>query len=525
MEPNVKALTIRDYLRVIFKHKILFVILPFAILIPVYISLELPTPRYRASVQLLIKAAKPTEADYYKGIMGHDIIMDHILLVKSNIVLNRVVEALKLYQRPDDYVKRFSSPLRAALIDYSNRKKNKKTGELFPRKKQALFAQAVANLSGSISAAPEQSSNIFSISVTDYDRVAAARIANSVSRSYVIFDLEQQIVELKLKYGEKHSTVTQLNNYIKDIEKTLDGEVLPDLEAIGPASIKIIKQATNAGQGRRVNKALLYAVAVFAGIFFSIVFAFTLEYIDQTFKTSQEMEKFFNTPSLGSIPKRRQGESLLISDSAPVTNYVSSLDRLSHHIHLLMNDSNMKSILIADAEASKGTAAIIANIGIYLSSKAGCKVIIIDTNLRAAVLSEIFNIPNTVGLADVFKRKTSFEDAVQNISANLTVLTSGQTELNPITILDSSQMSDIINKAHEYYEIVLINCADIKNYTDAVILSSIVNGFVFVANEGKIKRQIVEYAMVPFKKKNINVNGVIINNYRYLIPEIIYKLT
>ena len=46
---------------------------------------------------------------------------------------------------------------------------------------------------------------MFTISVRDYNPVGAALIANVVSRSYVMFDLEQQLAELKLKYGGETS--------------------------------------------------------------------------------------------------------------------------------------------------------------------------------------------------------------------------------------------------------------------------------------------------------------------------------
>ncbi len=53
MQPDhtIEESTIRDYVRVIFRHKLLFIILPIAILIPTYTSQELIIPTYRASVR------------------------------------------------------------------------------------------------------------------------------------------------------------------------------------------------------------------------------------------------------------------------------------------------------------------------------------------------------------------------------------------------------------------------------------------------------------------------------------------
>ena len=83
----------------------------------------------------------------------------------------------------------------------------------------------------------------------------------------------------------------------------------------------------------------------------------------------------------------------------------------------------------------------------------------------------------------------------------------------------------MIKKVKELHDVVLINCADIKNFTDAAILSSIADAFVLVINEGKVKRQIIQHAVAPIEQKNIDIIGAIIANRRYVIPEVIYKFT
>jgi len=529
MEYSIKTPTFRDYLRIIFRHKIVFIILPLAIMIPTLIWLELPTPVYEAEVKMFVVAQKQTEAGYYRGFINVlNITAEHTELVKSNIVIERVAKALEFYQqRPLDYEKRFSSRLKAALIDY-NLKKFMPTLEMMsPEEKQAFFlSRAISDLNGSIEAIPIKETNLFSIKAKDFDPGVAAIIANSVSRSYIIFDLEQQIAELQLKYGEKHSTVLQLKDYIAEFQKTLDGKPIPDLEAIGPASVKIMQQAQVVGQTSGVNKQLLRIFAFFGSIFLSIIFAFLFDYLDQTFKTHQDIESYLNIPFLGSISKRKSKDNLLIKDINPVTSYAMSFQNLSEQVYLMIRDKNLKTLLMTGAEETEGTAAVTANLGIYLANKTGHKVLIVDANLRNSAMSKLFNISNGTGLTDVLERKISFLDAVQDIGNNLYFLPAGDTVFNPITLLDSSMVCEVITKAREQYEIVLINCADLKNFiTDVVILSSIADGTILVINEGKIKRQVVKSAISPLEQKKANIIGAILNNRTYVIPKIIYKIT
>jgi capsular exopolysaccharide synthesis family protein len=247
--------------------------------------------------------------------------------------------------------------------------------------------------------------------------------------------------------------------------------------------------------------------------------------MDQTFKSPQDVEGFLKLPVLGAIPKRKAKDALLIKDTKLITDYAQSYQNLSEQIYLLMKDKNLKSILITDAEASEETPAVIANLGIYLSHKAGHKALIIDANLRTPSMHRLFNVSNKPGLADVLEGKTSFDDAVQNVDSTLFVLPAGDTIFNPSTILDSSKLSNAIKTAKENYEVVFIACADLKNFTDAAVLASNVNNIVLVINEGKINRQVVKRVIAPLEQKKANLIGVILNNRSLVLPKIIYKLT
>jgi len=258
-------------------------------------------------------------------------------------------------------------------------------------------------------------------------------------------------------------------------------------------------------------------------IFIGISFAFLLEYLDQTIKSPNDIEKLLNIPFLGSLPKRESKEEMLIRNPGPTSNYTHFFHSLSEHLDLLMKDNDLRSILITDAEFSADTLFVIANIGICLARKqADHKVLIIDVNFRNYSISEIFNITTTPGLADVLEGKIPFEDAVQNVESGLSILPAGQTTFSPTALLNSSKMSDIIKTTKVRYERVFLVCGDLKNFADGVILSSIVDGVILVVNEGKVRRQVLEFAIAPLRRKKTNLLGVILNNRNMIIPKVIY---
>jgi len=567
--------TLRDYLKVIFRHKVMIIAILIITMVSVSVVLELKTDTYRSQVRMLIAARMSTEAGYYRELFMANPVDTHKAILYSDPVMERVVTTLRLDERPLDYEKKFSSAIQLPLIANETKELRDRIETMKPEQRRYfLFRKAVSDLRENLEVESVKDTHLFTVTVTDFDPELAAIIANSVSRSYVIFDLEQQLAELKLRYGEEHMSIIQLETYMTNFQKHLDGKLLPVIESIGPATIKIVEQAKLGVPVNEVSKPILFALAFSASLLFGIILAFGFERLNQTFKSPQEVERFLNIPLLGAIPKKRLKDKLLISITNPTTSdYTRSYQNLSNQIYLLMKNKNMRTLLITHLDTDRDAANIIANLGIYLSHELEYKVLIIDANLRNPSISKLFNISDNTGLADALaggvglprnqeiekhqwmtlvaggegllplekavqpkerllrrdlRRGEGFlplEKAVQDMGSNLYILPAGQTALNPITLIDSSMMSEIMRKAKERYDIVLVNCTDLRNFTDAIVISSITDGVALVIEEGKTNRMMVRGMIAPLEQRKVNIIGAILNNQRYVLPKIIYKLT
>lgn len=531
MGPDTQATTLRDLFKIFFKHKLLIIFTFIPAVIIIYVILELFTPVYQAKIRIMIVGVKTTRAPLYSplGSSTRDQVGTLIELVRSRHVIERVVKALKLYETPPDYEKQFASPLKKALIEYNlkkfNRLKKSRGKSLTPEEEQSILIEnAIDTLINNIGAQPVAGTNLFEIYVNDLSPIRAAIIANSVSRSYLIFDIEQQTAELQLQYGEKYEQVIQLKNYVKNLEETLDGRILPDIDAMGPSSIKIVEQATAPNvPAQVVDKIRIRMVVSVMSIALGLVLALIVEYFNQTFKSPTDIETFLNIQVLGSIPKRKFKDKLPIGrDTNPATDYTLSFHRLSERLSLMMQEKNLRSVLITGVESPESIATVIAGLGICSARRGDKKVLIIGANLRDSSLSEIFNISNKLGLADVLEGRSLFEDVVQNLEPNLYILPRGDTISNPTTLLSSPSMADVISSAEKNYEILFLYGANIRDFTDAIILSTIINGVILVIDEGKTKRQVVKSAIAPLEQGKANLIGAILNSRTFVLPKWIY---
>lgn len=473
---------------------------------------------------MLISAQKQAESPYYK-LLSESRPLDESEFIKTNSVIERVVIALKLYERPLDYEKNFCSPIKAYFIDLRKKISElmEKPRNITPEQEQDIrFRIAVGRLRGAIKVEGIKETSLFNISVKDFNPKEAATIANVLSRSYLIFNLEQQIAEHQLQYGEKYPLVAQLKDYIDRINKNLTQEKLSSFEAMGPSTVKIIEQAQVPDVPVGKSPSLFILLAVFMGIFSGLMLAFGLEFVDPTFKSSQDVETFLNLPLLGSIPKKYFKNMVLIKDTKRTNIFHSPYQNISDQIYLLMKDKNLKSVLITAASPMEGSTTIIANLANYLSNISGHKTIIIDANLRSPSTHKIFKISDNPGLANILEGRISMQEAIHDLSPNLTVLPAGNTSLNPTPLLDSARMVNVIKAAKEKYELIFLDYANLRSFKDACVLCQYLDGIIFVVNEGKTRHHVVKALISPLKHKKANFIGVILNNRTYSIPKMIY---
>ncbi len=503
--------TTRDYLKVIFRQKAVVFTCILTVMATVIIGLQFKTPVYEATVKLLISAAKQVESPYSRDIIGsrsEEIALTQSEIVNSNPVIERAVKAVGLYQRPMDYEKLFSSKLKKPWIEFQVKMFKKQLAGLTDQQKQLYaFRNSIEDLKEHIKVEPVRDTNIFTIAVKDYSPVGAAILANVISRSYIIFDLEQQLADVQLKYGENHLSYMQLKDTIDKMVKSLNGQPLPDVEAIGPASVKIIEQANVPLKPSGPSDIVYIVLAAFMSIFLAVLLAFVFEYADQTFKSPRDVETALCLPFLGSLPKKRK---------------FISYHTLADQVYLLMKDRQLKSLLITSAKADEGVIDVVSNLGVYFSKHAGYKVLLIDTNLRDPKLDKVFKVPNELGLTDVLEGKATFDKAQVTIEKNLHLLPAGITLLNPITLLDSNMIQGFLKWVKEKFDIILINGTPLQECNDSIALSVFTDAVSLVINEGTTRRQAVKAAIAPLEEKKANILGVILNNRTYSIPKPIY---
>ncbi len=528
---NYNQFSLREYIGIIYSHKIYFIVFPVLLLIISYFIYDLRTPTFTARVKILVKATKPIEAVFYTGILSADVITEHSELVKSNVVLKRVVNALKLYEIPEDNERKYATPTKKWLIDYrSKKRKLPKRGEQLPhdQDKSISVESAIGRLSSQIEVEPIKSSNLFYLSATNFNPGIAIKIANSVSRSYLIFDMQQQVEELKLRYGNQYALVLQLEDYIKEYEQTLSEGLIPDMKAYGPATIKVIEQAKGAWKNKGPNKELLLLFSFITGIFLAGGLTLISEFFSDKVRTPKNLLNL-EVPFLGSIPKRKKKDVLIMSNKeiSSSLSCVRAFQSLGDKICTIIKDKNINVFLITALREFDDTSALTANLAIYLSRDVHKKILLLDGNLLRPTINNILNVQiEHNGLIDLFEGRRTFDDVVLHINERFDVLLSKTAGFRPIRLIDSIFMKSLIQDCKEKYDIVFIDCsANIITESEPVLFSSYVDAIILVANEGKDRMQDIDVGINKLRHDNNGLILTVLNNRTENIPKILHNIS
>ncbi|MCA9407973.1 MAG: hypothetical protein H6755_07490 [Candidatus Omnitrophica bacterium] len=534
---NVNESTVRDYLRVIFSHKVLIAFTIITVVFISYISLELKTPTYEANVNMLISAEKQVESPYYRELDSRlamaEIVLTQTSIVKSRQVLERAAKVLSVSVEPLAYEKKFAAPLKQYFLDLEVKKFRKRLEGLPVRHKQAiLFEKVVAELRDSIKVEPINDTNIFKIIATDFDPIEAAHKANIVGRSYVIFDLEQQLAELELKYGERHPNVIQLGNTINSLIDNLRTNPLSNIDAIGPATVKIIELASVPNSPKGPSKQITLIFSFVLGVILAFILTFLFEGLDQTFRSPKDIKKILNYPFLGSVPKRKLGEKAIVNGAIPNSLYMRHLQQLFANLISKIEENNAKKILITSTGDYNHSSPILANIGLYLSRKAKGKVLIIDANIKHSTLLKYLKIKRkgwsykVKGWFEVLKEKASVSESILEVTEHLDILLTGKIGREAHHMIDIEKfVSGILDKVKENYDFIIVDCPNLYHFQDGERLTHYVDGTLVVLNEGQSRRQSVISAVNQIEQQQSRILGIILGNRTFPIPEVIYSMT
>ena len=204
----------------------------------------------------------------------------------------------------------------------------------------------------------------------------------------------------------------------------------------------------------------------------------------------------------------------LVTQNDPKNPTAEAYRVIRTSIQFAQAGKELKTIAITSCTPNEGKSMTVANLAIVLT-QAGKSVLIMDCDMRNPTVHKNFNLSNKVGLSSCISMGTAVADAVQETGIEgLDALTAGVIPPNPSELLGSERMQNILQRAKEEYDYVLIDTPPVLPVTDSLVLGRMVDGLILVIDSGEIKVEMAREVKNQLVHAGANILGVVLNKVR-----------
>jgi capsular exopolysaccharide synthesis family protein len=313
------------------------------------------------------------------------------------------------------------------------------------------------------------------------------------------------------------------------------------------SNIRIVDAAVAPTNPVSPRPVLNLGLALLLGLGCGVGVAFLQEHLDNTLKTSDDIERLLRVPALALIPSRESlnytstgvygladhslslprgngkhaplekvsGKAWIRIDGNGTQHSALSEAFRGLRTSVLLSSAGRppRSLTFVSAEPSEGKTTVASNLAISLA-QLGKRVLLIDGDMRRPCVHKLFDIEDhSGGLVTYLTGEKEWQHLVRPTGiTDLDCLVCGPVPPNPSELLSSERMQTLIREAMVEYQFVLIDAPPLLNVADGRILATMVEGAILVVKGGFTPRELAQQAQLHIRDVGAHLIGVVLND-------------
>ena len=390
------------------------------------------------------------------------------------------------------------------------------------------------------------SSTLLTIAAQDADPARAAAVANALAEQLIaaspavrgpqaVFQasIDQQLKVTQDQIGTTQAQVDALSALANRTTSqdadlaTLEGRLvslratqasLLSLSASQASSLLTVIEPAVAPVSPISPRPLLNTfLAAVLGLLIAIGIAFGVEYLDDSVKDADSVQEVAHLSTLGTIARMKGDRSRseiyrLAALLYPRSGVAEAYRTIRTNIEFASVDAPVGTLLVTSSIPGEGKTTTASNLALVFA-QAGRRVLLVDADLRKPGVHVIFDLPNSRGLTSLLRSDIADVVEIGQVTeqANLRVLTTGPLPPNPAELLGSQRMRMVMDRLKASEDLIIFDSPPLQAVTDAAILSSFVDGTLFVIDARRSQRRTVRLGREALSKAGANVLGAVLN--------------
>jgi capsular exopolysaccharide synthesis family protein len=398
---------------------------------------------------------------------------------------------------------------------------------------------------GRVKAAASSESSLITVTVQDGDPGRAATLANAIADQLIAASdsvygkniqvqdfIAAQVSAAQLQLQDTQAEIDRLAGLqaptATDAQQlqSLRGQIITlrqsyaallTLPGSGANAITVVDRATPPEAPTSPRVLLNTLLAALVGLLLALGIAFIMEYLDDTVKSSEDVEAATGLATLGTVLKMKGdgGRSEIYRLAAllyPRGPAAEAYRTLRTNLEFATVDEPARALLVTSAIPSEGKTTTASNLAVVFA-QAGRTVILVDADLRKPGVHKVFDLPNASGLTSLLRTDdVAIDDVAQETEQEkLRVISTGPLPPNPAELLGSQRMRTILERLAAAADLVIVDSPPLQAVSDAAILSSITDGTLLVIDAGRTRRAAAERGREALAKSGARVLGAALN--------------
>jgi polysaccharide biosynthesis transport protein len=372
-------------------------------------------------------------------------------------------------------------------------------------------------------------------------------------RAYADYELSKQTEdEIRKQFDQQQTAASKLNDVAIQFavlsdeamsHKLLYDDLYTKLQeanisaGIKATNITVVSPARTESVPVRPKPVMYMGFGLLVGIFLGLAAAYTVDSLDRTVSTPEEMEEITGRPVIGVIPDlmksgrtyssyfRRSVTKALEAEAPnslqvwmlahPDSAAAEAFRTLRTSIMLSRAGGGAKTILITSCVPGEGKTTLTSNLAAAFAQH-NKNVLIVEADMRRPRMMHVMEVPSDIGLSNVLTATATFDEAiVRGVQwPTLDILPAGPQPPNPSELLGSSAFAELLEQLRCQYDLVLLDSPPALLVADPISVASLVDAVVWISRAGVVTRPYLSRATGMINRNQMPVIGFVINGMK-----------
>lgn len=258
------------------------------------------------------------------------------------------------------------------------------------------------------------------------------------------------------------------------------------------------------------------AIGLAIGVVLGLCMVFLLEYLDDSIKLPEEVERTLGVPLMGIVPfvgKRKDVEGAVALDvhSSPRSPVAEAYRSLRTALQFSTSEGAPRRLVVTSTTRDEGKSTTALSLAINFAQM-GHRVLLVDADMRNPSVHKQLGIHNDMGLSNLLSGDYGAETLIHETPVpNLSVMCAGPIPPNPVELLMGPKLATLVDTATvQGAHFVIVDAPPLLGIADSVVLGNQLQNILFVVQAGRTRKSHIRDALRRLRLAGLVPRGIVL---------------